>query len=244
MRVGIISDIHANWPALQAALAVLDRENVDRVFCLGDIVGYYTEPVECVEELMDRGVDCIRGNHERYLLGQGYEQINETARQAIEFTREELDPEHIAFLEGLRNTMRVPGHFLIVHGSPRHRDEYLLTEQQFTENLDRLERDYPEFRVCFFGHTHQPVVACRTERITDFHADRRLTLNPGTTYLINPGSVGQPRDSCPKACFLTYDTSTRELVFYRREYDLATIQARVHEVGLNGRLAERLASGR
>ncbi len=244
MRVGIISDIHANWPALQTALAVLDREGVDRIFCLGDIVGYYTEAAECVEEMIDRQIDCIRGNHERYLLGQELDQIQPTARQAIEFTRTQLDEDHLKFLEGLSNIMRVPNFFLLVHGSPRHRDEYLLEREQYEANFDKLARDYPEFRVCFFGHTHLPMVVCREQTLDDFHEDARVSLDPKRTYLINPGSVGQPRDGCPKACFVIYDTSRRELNFYRRAYDMRTIQARVHEVGLDARLAERLPFGR
>ncbi len=244
MRVGIISDVHANWPALEAALAVFDREGVDRIFCLGDIIGYYTEPAECIEEMMDREIDCIRGNHERYLLGQELDGINKTARQAIEYTRTQLDEHHLAFIEGLSNTMRVRDYFLLVHGSPRHRDEYMLYAEQVYQNFDKLERDYSEFRLCFYGHTHLPMVIAREQAICEFHQDTRVPLDPKATYMINPGSVGQPRDRCPKACFLLYDTDRHEVHFYRREYDLKVVQARVHEVGLDPRLAQRLTQGR
>ncbi len=244
MRFGIISDIHANLPALEVALAEIDRLGVDEIVCLGDVIGYYAEPRECLDILMNRGIPTIRGNHERMVIGEINPDTKEGAVHVIEYTREQLSNEHHVYLESeMPNKRKHGNHFLMVHGSPRNKDEYLIEMGTFIDNLRILQTDYPDYPICFHGHTHKPSVIAPGHFVQKVHEDKVVPIQEGKPYLINPGSVGQPRDGCPLAAFAIYDQAESSVYFYRRPYDIPRTQAKARAAKFPARLLERLEKG-
>lgn len=244
MRFGIISDIHANLPALEVVLAEIDRLGVDEIVCLGDVIGYYAEPRECLEILMRRGIPAIRGNHERMVIGELAPDAKEGAIHVIEYTRAQLKNEHYVFIEEEMKNKRMHGdHFLMVHGSPRHKDEYLLTVDSFVANLKLLGQNHPEVRVCFHGHTHKPSVIAQGHFVQKVAKDLGVPLQSGKTYLVNPGAVGQPRDGVPLASFAIYDEEESSVYFYRRPYDMERTKAKARDAKFPERLIDRLEKG-
>ncbi|MBI4614835.1 MAG: metallophosphoesterase family protein [Planctomycetes bacterium] len=245
MRFGILSDIHANYAALGVVLGEIDELGVDEIVCLGDVIGYYAEPRECLEVIMQRKIPAIRGNHERMVIGEINPDTKEGAVHVIEYTRAQLRNEHYTFIEQEMTNKREHGeHFLMVHGSPRHKDEYLLSMQAFIDNLKLLEQKWPQYKVCFHGHTHMPSVIAPGHFIQRIHEDMVVPLQEGKHYLINPGSVGQPRDGCNRASFAIYDEGEASVYFYRREYDMDWTRQKAREAGFPDRVISRLEQGR
>lgn len=244
MRFGIISDIHSNLEALTIALEVLESENVEQIICLGDVIGYNANPKECLRIIIDRKIPTIRGNHERYVVGEFPHSVKEETVKVSEWTRSQLDEECIEFLEKMPNKMMHEAGFLITHGSPRNKDEYLLKLNSFIANLKLLQEKYPEVKVCFHGHTHVPSAWARGHIVQNIHEDQKVALDPEKTYLINPGSVGQPRDRCPLSSFGIFDDEEYTFTFFRREYDIVGAQEKVYDLlEFAPRFAERLATG-
>jgi diadenosine tetraphosphatase ApaH/serine/threonine PP2A family protein phosphatase len=240
MRVAILSDIHANLPALDTVLAALGE--VDAVWQLGDVVGYGPHPDEVVARLREIGATGVRGNHDVAALGTlGVEWFNPAARRAVEWTARRISPETRAWLEGLPERLEL-GDMTLVHGSPRDPTwEYVTTTPDARANLAAFATPY-----CLHGHTHVPVVW----RDDDGHVElvrpsdgSRLTLD-GRRLLLNPGSVGQPRDGDPRASFLVLDTEAGRVTWHRVGYPIAATQADIRAAGLPGWLADRLADGR
>lgn len=244
MKIAIISDIHANWPALETVLATIRQIGVDRMFCAGDVIGYYTQPVRCLERVLELGIPTIRGNHERMVLGEVEGEIQPAALKVIDYTRAQLSDAHIATITKWKNILKVPGHFLMVHGSPRDKDEYLHQPNQFTSCFAKMTATFGEFKMCFFGHTHLTMVTSQDDGIiTPIHEDRLFQLKPNRVYFVNPGSVGQPRDRCNLASFIVFDTRAMTIQYYRRAYDIDRVIEEVHTLGFPERLAQRLAEG-
>jgi len=244
VRFGIIADIHANLEALQVALATFAQESVDQIISLGDVVGYNANPVECLSLLLEKQIPSIKGNHERYIVGEKDEILKEDTDKIINWTREQLGQELLEYiLEKMPNKMMHEAGFLITHGSARNKDEYLLKLNSFVVNLKLLEEKHPEVKVCFHGHTHLPSVIAKGHIVQNIHQDMIIELMPGKQYLINPGSVGQPRDQCPLTSFGIYDPDRFLFQFFRRPYEIATTQEKVRQIGFP-RFAERLALGK
>jgi diadenosine tetraphosphatase ApaH/serine/threonine PP2A family protein phosphatase len=254
MRCAIISDIHGNLDALQAVLA--DAGQVDELWCLGDLVGYGPQPNECVALLRERGALCVAGNHDWACIGKmDTAEFNPEATEAVLWTRARLTPEHRAYLESLPETL-VAGEqreFTLVHGSPREPIWEYLTHI----SLARLNFDYFPTRYCLVGHTHVPLIFQRPaphERPTDY---RTIVPRPDEPYplgthrvIVNPGSVGQPRDGNPDAAYMVYesargagDGSAGTLTLRRVPYPVAAVQQKMREAGLPPRLIIRLAYG-
>ncbi|NUM35469.1 MAG: metallophosphoesterase family protein [Candidatus Brocadiae bacterium] len=245
MRFGIIADVHANLEALSVALKVLGEEGVDQIICLGDVVGYNANPIECLSIIMERHIPCIKGNHERHILGEKSETLKEDTDKVLAWTKNQLKKEQYDFIvNDMPNKMLHESGFLITHGSPRNKDEYLLKLHSFVTNLKLMEEKYPDIRICFHGHTHLPSIMAKGHIAQDFTQDTLVELHPDRQYLINPGSVGQPRDQCPLTSFGIYDEDKLSFQFYRRPYDIATTQEKILKAGLSSRLAERLALGK
>lgn len=245
MRFAILADIHANWPAFEAVLEDLDEQPpVHMVYCLGDIIGYYTFPRECLAAVLEREIESIRGNHERYLVGEVEGKIKQSTLDIIEFTRREITDEQYAYVEMLQNKRKVRGHFVLVHGSPRNKDEYMMTPEKYAANLAKMAEMHPNYNLCFFGHTHKAVVAADGVLVEKIHKDTAVRLEQGKTYLVNPGSVGQPRDGCPLASYCIYDAEERVVHFYRREYAIEEAQQGIARHGFSAKLAERLERGK
>lgn len=244
MRIAILGDIHANLEALEAVLADARSHEVGGFACVGDVVGYNADPSECLRLVRERCSHVIAGNHERMVLGASLYGVRKEALEATEWTRNQLTSDELRYIEELPDDARVGNTILLVHGSPRDKDEYILSTDAIRENLQTLRMHYPETRVCFFGHSHCPMVIGAPEVHTRFHETRRLDLDRSRVYLINPGSVGQPRDACPNASCAVFDDEAFVVTIYRLPYDIATTQKKVIGAGLDRKLAARLDLGK
>jgi diadenosine tetraphosphatase ApaH/serine/threonine PP2A family protein phosphatase len=236
VRVGLLSDIHSNLEALDAVLTALPV--VDRIVVLGDIVGYGPDPNGVIERLRSVGARAVRGNHDQAMLDpKTLDWFNPHAAEAARWTRANLTPQSLRYLGGLPAYGRV-GRHRCVHGSPRkpYIWEYILDELQALEILVKLGRRY-----CFFGHTHLPRIFTEEgEQIPDL-AD---WIGLPSSALVNPGSVGQPRDGNPAASCAVADLDAGAVHFYRVPYDVAATQAKIRAAGLPEIEAQRLAQGR
>jgi predicted phosphodiesterase len=240
MRVAVLSDIHSNLVALDAVLA--HAGTVDAVWHLGDVVGYGPDPDGVVARLIEVGAVGVRGNHDAAALGgREIEWFNPEARAAAEWTRDTIDGTTRAWLTALPER-HATGRLTLVHGSPRDPiREYVSSADIALENLAVLETEFG-----LHGHTHVPVAFC-------LGPDERLRIvapGPGGSLelegqraLINPGSVGQPRDGVPDASYLVLDPEAMIVTWQRVPYEIAAVQAAIRAAGLPGRLADRLAYG-
>lgn len=241
MRNLIISDIHANVTALEAVLN--EAERWDEVWCLGDLVGYGPDPNECIERI--RGLPnlkCILGNHDAAVIGKlDQAAFNEEAKQAIEWTRNTLTDESLAFLKDLPSTF-VFQQVTLAHGSPRHPIwEYLLDAHTATRNFQSFKTDY-----CFVGHTHLPVIfyfnqGARNASLIIPEPDHTIALAPRS--IINPGSVGQPRDRDPRAAYAIFNPEEMTWKLQRVAYDIIAVQGRMKREKLPEKHIQRLSLG-
>jgi diadenosine tetraphosphatase ApaH/serine/threonine PP2A family protein phosphatase len=246
MKYAIISDIHANLEALEAVLA--DAQPLaDRFVCLGDIVGYNANPNECLHLIQSLCDVVIVGNHDQAAVGlRPYNDFNEYASAAIDWTREQLTPAGYDYLRGLPLTATFGTCWLAAHGSPRHTDEYLFQAAHFQQSFIYLQQHMPEVRCCFVGHTHLPMVwQCLPEGIVWSVEMESLTtaLDMECRYIVNPGSVGQPRYGGPDASYVLLDDEALTVEFRFVPYDVETTQEKIYDAGLPSYLAERLAIG-
>ncbi|NLN69463.1 MAG: metallophosphoesterase family protein [Chloroflexi bacterium] len=242
MRTLIIADVHANLPALQAVLA--DAGEISQVWCLGDIVGYGPDPNECIE-IIDclPGLVCIKGNHDAAILDEiPVETFNDAARASLEWLRTQLTDEKKQWLSALPERVEVD-EFTLVHGSPRNPVwEYLLNRETARQNML-----YFETKFCLVGHTHVPGIFSLID--VDLASIRYRSMVEGEPFsltnkcIINPGSVGQPRDRDPRPAYMIYDDSDVSWTFQRVAYDIKRVQTRIRSAGLPALHAERLAKG-
>lgn len=245
MRIAVLSDIHANLAALDAVRA--DLPTVDQVWVLGDIVGYGPQPNEVIATLQAMGARSVLGNHDGAAIGTvDAAQFNPDARRAIEWTAAVVDDNSRAYLAALPEVRR-DGELTAVHGSPRDPIwEYITSPGIAAANFAHFES-----RLCLFGHTHLPavfrLVDDAIEPIVGLPGDR-VGLD-GTRALVNPGSVGQPRDGLPDASYAVLDVdeaagASDAISFHRVRYDVDRTQRAMREVDLPVRLVERLSYGR
>ena len=242
MRTAILSDIHANLIGLQACLDALERLRVERVFCLGDIVGYNPWPNECIQIIRERSIPCIMGNHDRVAAGlEEPDNFNALATEAILWTRGILSQAHKAFLAKLPDRRALDKSAVLVHGSPRDPDEYILTPETARENIAFMAKRLG-CSFCFFGHTHVPGIfngAYARTRVFE----GILHLDGGHAWLVNPGSIGQPRDGDPRSSFVIYDDDAMTAEFHRVEYDIQAVNDAIVREGLPPHLGRRLFLG-
>ena len=241
MRYAIISDIHANFEALQAVLARIKELSVDQTVCLGDVVGYNANPNDCADIVRESGMPTICGNHDA--VACGIEEpwgFNPVALQAALWTREHLSPVNLEWLRKLPDNMQFP-HFLAAHGSPTDRDCYLFTWEDVLPHLQYVTDQ--NYRLCFFGHTHSPGIFS-ADGMYSVDDNGKFQLGDGKTFFINPGSVGQPRDGDARAAFGLFDSEKNEYELIRVEYDVNTAADRIRQAGLPPFLADRLTMGR
>ena len=247
MRYLVISDIHANLEAYETVMDAARELGWDRAIILGDLVGYGGDPNAIIDRVRELGpYALIRGNHDK--VGSGIETadgFNAVARSAIRWTYDALTDDNRAWLAALpAGPVDVDGAFEICHGTPFDEDAYVF------DDLDALRALHASRRpLCLFGHTHVQVgySLARNQFAVETNGEGRpfdITLKPDTKYLINPGSVGQPRDGDPRAGFALTDTDKARVTIYRVRYPVEKAQARIIEEGLPEILAERLAVGR
>ncbi|HEY7024874.1 MAG TPA: metallophosphoesterase family protein [Candidatus Limnocylindrales bacterium] len=239
MRIAVLSDIHGNLPALEAVLAAL--KPYDAIWQLGDIVGYGPQPDEVVARLVDEGATGVRGNHDAAAIGQlDTDSFNDDARAAVEWTAERITPRTRDWLAALpERSVEQP--FTLVHGSPRDPTwEYVFTASVARGNLSAFSTDH-----CLVGHTHIPVVyRDKNGRMEGIQIDAgdKLKLSSQRS-IVNPGSVGQPRDGDPRASAMLLDTDEQTLEWRRVEYPIAAVQKLMAAHKLPARLARRLEFG-
>lgn len=245
MRLAIISDIHSNLEALQSVLPLIADEGVDAILNLGDIVGYNASPNECLELLHEKPVISLAGNHDLALLEVNRaENFNIIAYQALLWSREQVRPEYLDFFRSLPITREGKG-FIACHGTPTSTDAYISFHFQGKRVFNYL-RQLPQLRVCFFGHTHRRALWYRDIRgkiALQPIRPYKMRLDGNCLYLINPGSVGQPRDGNPQAAYAIFDDEDFSIHFKSAPYDVKTAQHRILKAGLPEFLAERLAQG-
>lgn len=244
MRYAVISDIHSNLEAFEVVLEEIDRLGVDRIVSLGDLVGYNANPNECVQLVLDWGIPTLMGNHDAAACGTADPlDFNPIARSAILWTRQALRTEHREALRDLPEQRSLTEQVRLVHGSLLHRDHYLVTYDGIMENLRRMQGADPGIRVLFFGHTHvQGAFAYDKDRLIAVSSPS-FSIRDDSLYLINPGSVGQPRDRDPRCAFLVYDEEAKTVEFLRLPYDVRTCGEKIFSAGLPGALADRLQVG-
>jgi predicted phosphodiesterase len=247
MKYLVLSDIHGNLEALDASVAAAQRQ-YDAVLVLGDLVGYGADPnavVDLVRSL--EPVAIIRGNHDKVASGvEDAEGFNTVARNAVTWTYETLTPDNRSYLQDLPLGPHVVDELVeICHGSPFDEDAYIFDELDALRALKAARR-----RVCLFGHTHVPVVfQLTTDEALEVlmpgpEPELVLAFQPGFRYLVNPGSVGQPRDGDPRASFAIVDAASAEMKLFRVAYEIESAQQKVIRAGLPEILAHRLSLGR
>jgi len=246
LRIGIVSDIHANLAAFEAVIAALRTAGAtERLWCIGDMVGYGPNPNECLDLLRSFDHICVPGNHDYGLLGKtDIENFNGDARFALEWTEEVIRQDNRDYLDALDQPW-VPdnGDFTVVHASPRDPIwEYLLDVEAAYECFPFFGTPY-----CLVGHTHVPVVFRQSPgggpvKLGQPEPGEQLRLG-GTRMIINPGSVGQPRDGNPQAAFAILDLERATLEFQRVEYPISVTQAAMRELNFPRRLIQRLDYG-
>jgi len=242
MRMGFFSDVHANYEALAACLQDFEREGLSKLFFLGDAVGYGADPNLVVEKISEISEVLLLGNHDAATIGKlspGY--FNQYAKASYHFTHKILKPENLRMI-GQFSLTSVWEEFTMVHALPKDPESW-----DYITNLKEAEENFKYFetQVCLIGHSHRPMVA---EKEGDYEAILRkpdcIELNPKCRYIINVGSVGQPRDGNPDACYVIYNTETMKIRFKRVKYNINTAQKKMRKAQIPGYLIDRLSVGR
>ena len=242
MRILVISDVHANYTALEAVLK--DAGTVDETWCLGDMVGYGPDPNAVVEEVRDiPNLTCILGNHDMAAIGKiPFEAFNGDARRTLEYHEKVLSASNMDFLRSLPHNLKVRGEVSIVHGSPRDSVwEYILNTLSARLNFDHFTTPW-----CFVGHSHLQCMFqldVNTDRVSlsPIRAGDHVLLRPRA--ILNPGSVGQPRDRDARAAYAIYHTDTNVWEPRRAAYNIPEVQQRIRDAGLPEKHAIRIAEG-
>jgi predicted phosphodiesterase len=249
MRILVLSDLHANATALNAALAAA-QGRWEQIVCLGDVVGYGPDPNEVTSKIRELGAQTIRGNHDKAATGlMPTDDFNPVAKAAVDWTRSQLSPDNLKWLTDLPHGPLDVSGIALVHGALQDEDEYVFTPEQALEGL--LDSAAV---VTFFGHTHHQggfsysnagnqleMLNLRPRSSESFTA---LRLSEGSRYLLNPGSIGQPRDGDSRAGFAIADLEHSVVEFWRVPYDIADVQSRMRAAHLPEALVQRLSLGR
>lgn len=246
MRIAVISDIHANIIALQRILKKVDALQPDALWCLGDVVGYGPEPEACVKLVRERAAICLAGNHDLATIGAlDLTSFNPVAREAVLWQRDHLSEDSIAWLATLPIKTARSG-ITLAHGSPRAPEwEYVDDASVAAANYDAFETT-----LCLIGHSHLTIAWRLYKQNNHIHADlctespeQPLLLTLQDKWLLNPGSVGQPRDGDPRAAFALLDTDARQWTWFRLEYDIEAVEDAIIAAGLPAFLGRRLHLG-
>ncbi|RKX28395.1 MAG: metallophosphoesterase [Candidatus Zixiibacteriota bacterium] len=242
MKVALISDIHGNLEALSAILREIEQLQVDDIFCLGDVIGYGCDPGACLD-LVDKYASVkLMGNHEFAVLKRlSTDSYTPAAKVSTEWTKQQLTDRELTMIAEYQMLHEFEG-ITLVHSSPVAPDKW-----QYILSADQAEPAFDHFsgNICFYGHTHMPMIF----REMPDSSPRQQTghdFDPAddTRYLVNIGSVGQPRDNDPRACFVSYDLENSEIKFHRVEYDITKTQGKMTNAELPDVLVQRLAVGR
>jgi len=245
MKYLIISDIHSNYEAFKSCWSAVRRKRIDKVIILGDLVGYGASPNQVIDEIKKiKNKIIIRGNHDKVAAGlESGNNFNKPAALSAQWTYNKLTLANKNYLRKLPSgPISVEEKFAIVHGSPLHEDDYIFSE------YDALEVFYnTDMQIYFFGHTHYPIIYSLYRNVIQtikIGIDKqKLILNKEARYLINPGSIGQPRDKCPYASLAIWDSNKWQLTIFRIPYNITLAQQKIMKAGLPSSLAARLSLG-
>ncbi len=242
MKAAIISDIHSNLEALQAVIKDIKKRRIKRIFCLGDVVGYGANPNECIELCMKQANVIVAGNHDWGATEKtDISLFNSVAAEAIRWTQENCDKNHLGKLNKLKLAETVDG-ILLVHASPQNPQHwnYLFSLEEFKKQFEFFKT-----QICFVGHSHIPSAVFQdANKYTDFLSDNPFPLIDTRRYIVNIGSVGQPRDLDARASYAIFDGNTKSIEIVRLEYNIPLAQQKIIDAGLPEVLADRLLVGR
>ncbi|MEO0184391.1 MAG: metallophosphoesterase family protein [candidate division WOR-3 bacterium] len=242
MKAAIISDIHSNLEALQAVLKDIKKRRIKNIFCLGDLVGYGANPNECIELCIKESDAIIAGNHDWATIDKtDVSKFNAVAATAVKWTKGQIKPENIKRLQDLQLTHKI-GDLLLVHSTPDHPEEW-----HYLFQLDEFEREFNYFdeQICFVGHSHIPSAVFQDANgYTDFLRENPFPIIKRRKYIVNVGSVGQPRDLDPRASYVIYDGNKNSIDFIRIEYNIPMAGQKIIDAGLPEILSERLLVGK
>ena len=242
MRYGIFSDVHSNLEALEAVINAYKYEAIDKYLCVGDVVGYATNPNECIEKVKHLAMITVAGNHgwgSVDKIGLGY--FTPNAKKGVFWTRQNLEEESRYFLEALKLTYQNED-LTLVHGTLDNPQEFkYLTDGYLAQESFKLL----ETRICFVGHTHKPGTFIQEETgLIGYARDTLIRIKDEFKYMVNVGSVGQPRDRNPQAAYCIYDTDKKEVQIKRINYDIEAARKKIISAGLPQYLGDRLLVGR
>jgi predicted phosphodiesterase len=243
MRYAIISDIHGNFEALQAVMADIDKRSVDEIVCLGDIVGYYPDPEKCIELVRNNVKFCVAGNHDYAAINRiDIQTFTYYAFVAMEWTRNNISRNSCDYLASLPLSIE-HDIFFLTHSSPSSSHDWIYvfpdSEEAVFEAFNSLVH-----RLNFIGHTHWPSIMIQEEDKIVLCSEHLVKLDEDNFYLVNVGSVGQPRDFDSRSCYAIYDSDRADISLIRVPYDFSVTQKKIVEHNLPAFLAERLEKGK
>ncbi|UCF71475.1 MAG: metallophosphoesterase family protein [candidate division WOR-3 bacterium] len=242
MKAAIISDIHSNLEALLVVLKDIKKRRLKSIFCLGDLVGYGANPNECIDLCIKESKLIVAGNHDWAAVNKtDVSTFNPVAAQAIKWTQERISKDGIAKLKGLSLTQTVDN-LLLVHATPKDPEGW-----NYLFSLEEFEKEFTQFKeqICFIGHSHIPAAIYRDDNgYCDIVRDNPFPIVPKRRYIVNVGSVGQPRDLDPRASYVIYDGNKNGIEVVRLDYNIPLAQQKIVIGGLPEVLADRLLAGR
>ncbi len=244
MKYLVFSDIHSNLEAFNRLLAITKNKTVDKYIFLGDLVGYGPDPSEIINLFRGLGsVSLIRGNHDKVVADlESSSLFNPVAAYSAEWSKTQISEDNLQYLKDIKKGPDVVDHFItICHGSTFDEDYYVFSMFDALESFKFIETS-----IGFFGHTHFPIIyLLRNEKIdvVPLNSKTRIKLDRNTKYLINPGSIGQPRDKNPNSSYIIFDSTRRDISFFRFSYNFKKTQKKIINAGLPDTLASRLESG-
>ncbi|MHC4598946.1 MAG: metallophosphoesterase family protein [Planctomycetota bacterium] len=241
MKYGIFGDIHGNFEALEAVVEQLKSHGVEKFICVGDIVGYGANPVECVNLVRELCSVVVAGNHDFATIEKlNIDFFNSYAREAVVWTRKQISQEHTDYLAGLNLVEKIEDEMTVVHGSLNFPEMFDYIQTSYDAHLSLQSLDT---QICFLGHSHVPVSFFQKKTVS-YSMESEFKLEEGQNALVNVGSVGQPRDENPEACYAVYDSDEKLILVLRTPYDIDLAGRKILEAGLPEILAERLRYGR
>lgn len=236
MSIAIISDIHANLEALEAVLKSIKQYDVESIYCLGDVVGYGPNPNECVDLVRENCTSVLIGNHDHAAIGKtDIEYFNQYAKAAAYWTREHLSDDNKAYLAKLPFSHQNDD-MIMVHASPTNPEHWYYILNPYDAQVEMQSFNQ---RLCFIGHSHVPIIYSENDTIKSSF----LRFEEEQKYIVNVGSVGQPRDGNHKSCYALYHPDSHSMDFIRLEYELQKTYSKIIKAGLPPFLAERLLKG-
>ncbi len=240
MKYGLMADIHGNLEALEVILDNFKKQAVDKILCVGDLVGYGASPDACIDKVRDLSVVCVAGNHDRAVLKKtDVDYFNPQAKEAVLWTEKKLEKKNKKFLESLPLLIE-ENNFQLVHASLVNPAEWSYVLNFYDANGNFLVMKSP---LLFIGHSHVPIVFLLNIGRIGYSFSSRIKIERGIKYIVNVGSVGQPRDGDPRACSVLYDDKKKEIIFQRFDYPIEKAQEKIRAAGLPEIEAARLSEG-